>query len=54
MQEGGKMESGHPKGKEKDELTVVPLMGDHVQTRLKRTNPGKEAEILAQSTKGKK
>ncbi len=54
VQEGGKMESGHPKGKEKDELTVVPSMGDHVQTRSKQTNPGKEAEIPAWRRKGKK
>ena len=54
VQEGGKRESGHPKGKDKDELTVVPLTGDRVQTRSKRTNPGKEAEIPARSRKGKK
>ena len=54
VQEGGKTKSGHPKGKDKDELTVAPLTGDHVQTRSKRTNPGKEAEIPARSRKGMK
>ena len=54
VQEGGKMESGHPKGKDKDELTAISSMGDCVQTRSKRTNPGKEAEIPARRRKEKK
>ena len=54
VQEGGKMEGGHSKGKDKDELTVVPLTGDCKQTRSKRINPGKEVEILVRSRKGKK
>ena len=54
VQEGGKTESGHPKGKDKDELTVVHLTKDRKKTRSKCTNPGKEAEISARSRKGKK
>ena len=54
VQEGGKTEGGHSKGKDKDEIIVVPLTGDHKQTRSKRINPGKEAEIPAWSRKGKK
>ncbi len=51
MQEEGKTRSFHSKGKDKDGLTVVPLMGDHMQTRQsksKRISPGKEVEISAQ------
>jgi hypothetical protein len=54
VQEGGKTEGGHSKGKNKDELTAVPLTGDRKQTRSKRINPGKDAEIPARSRKGKK
>ena len=54
VQEGGKMEGGHSKGKDKDELTDVPLTGDRKQTRSKPINPGKDAEIPARSRKGKK
>ena len=54
VQEGGKTESGHPKGKDKDELTVVPLTGERKQTISKRINPGKDAEVPARSRKGKK
>jgi hypothetical protein len=54
VQEGGKTEGGHSKGKDKDELTVVPLTGDWKQTRSKRINPRKDTEIPARSRKGKK
>ena len=54
VQEGGKAEISHLKGKDKEELTFVPLMRNHKQTRSKRTNLEKEAEIPARSRKGKK
>ncbi len=54
MQEGGKMRSFHFKGKDKDGLTTVPLMGDRKQTRSKRISPRNEAEISAQHRKEKK
>jgi len=57
MQEGRKTRSCHSKGKDKDVITVVPLMGDCMQTRQsksKRISPGKEVEISARRRKGKK
>ena len=57
MQEGGKTRSCHSKEKDKDGLTTVPLMGDHMQRRQsksKRISPGKEVEISARSRKGKR
>lgn len=57
MQEGGKTRSFHSKGKDKDGLTTVPLTGDHMQTRQrksKRISPRKEVEISAQRKKGKR
>ena len=57
MQEGGKTRSFHSKGKDKDELIVVPLMRDRMQTRQrksKRISPRKEVEISARHRKEKK
>ena len=54
VQEGGKVESGHSKSKDKDELTAVPLTEDRKRTRSKRINPRKDAEIQARNRRGKK
>ncbi len=57
MQEGGKTRSFHSEGKDKESLTTVPLMGDRMQTRQrksKRISPGKEVEMSAQCRKEKK
>lgn len=57
IQEGGKTRSCHSKGKDKDGLTTVPLTGDRMQTRQrksKRISPGKEVEISAQRRREKK
>jgi len=57
IQEGRKMRSFSSKGKDKDGLTVVPLMGDHMQSRLRKSkqiSPGKEVEIPTWRKKGKK
>jgi len=57
MQEEGKMEDCHSKGKDKARLTDVPLTGNRMQTRQtksKRINPGKEMEILAWRKKVKR
>lgn len=54
VQEGGKKEGSHSKGKNKDEIAVVPLTGNQKKTRSKRINPRKDAEIPARSRKGKK
>ena len=54
VQEGGKAEISHLKGKDKEELTAVPLTGNRKQTRSKRTNPEEGAEIPVRSRKGKK
>ena len=57
MQEGEKTRSFRSKGKDKDRLTAVPLMGDRMQTRQsksKRISLGKEVEISAQCRREKK
>ena len=48
MQKKEKTKDCHPKGKYRTKLTVVPLAGNHMQTRrskLKRISQGKEKEI---------
>ena len=56
MQEEGKMKDCRSKGKEKARLTIVPLTGNHMQTRQtksKRISPGMEVEISARHKKEK-
>ena len=56
MQEGVKMRSCRSKGKDKDEITVVPLTGDRMQTRKsksKQISPEKEVETPAQRRREK-
>jgi len=48
MQRKGKTKDFHPKEKDRVKLTVVPVAGNHMQTRqskLKRISQGKEKEI---------
>ena len=57
MQEEEKMKDCRSKGKDKAELTVVPLTGNRMQTRQtksKRISPGKEVEISARCKKEKR
>ena len=57
MQEGEKMRSCHSKGKDKDRLTAVPLTGDRMQTRQRKSkqiSPEKEVEISAWHRREKK
>ena len=56
MYEEGKTKSFHSKGEDKHGLTVVPLIGNHMQTRQnksKRISRGKEVEISARRKKEK-
>lgn len=53
IQEKEKTKDCHPKGKDKAKLTVVPLAGNHMQTRkskLKCINQGREKEISNRRT----
>lgn len=57
MQEGVKTRSSHSKGKDKDEITSVPMMGDRMQTRQnksKQIGSEKEVEIPARHRREKK
>ena len=48
MKKKGKMKDYYPKEKNRATLTVVPLAGNHMQTRrseLKHISQGKEKEI---------
>ena len=57
MQKEGKTRCCCSKGKDKDRLTAVPLMGDRMKTRQrksKRISPRKEVEISARRRKEKK
>ena len=48
MQKKGKTKDCRPKEKDKAKLTIVPLVGNHMQTRrskLKRISQGREKEI---------
>ena len=57
MQEEGKTKSCHSKGEDKDGLTVVPLTGDRMQTRLsisKQISPEKEVKTPARRRREKR
>ncbi len=54
MQEKGKSKDFHPKEKDMAKLTVVPLVGNHMQIRrskLKHISQGKEMEISTRHEK---
>ena len=56
MQEKGKMKDFHSKEKYRAKLIVVPLAGNHMQTRrskLKHISQGKEIEISTRRKKAK-
>ena len=56
MQKEWKTKDCRAEGKNKAELTVVPLTGNRMQTRQnrsKRISPGKEVEMLARRKKEK-